>query len=94
VKIKAPAAPYRSASPQGTPTSRLTVRDRRSPLVLTVAYRGGSEAWYELRTRGRIWRISGSVCLHDVMEMINDGVGGQVEEFPPLPVDPSPHRRP
>jgi len=82
VKIKAPAAPHRPAPPQGAPSSRLVRRDRRSPLILSICYRGGPEAWYEIKTRSRIWRVPGSVCLHDVLEGINEGIGGEPDERP------------
>jgi hypothetical protein len=77
VKIKALAAPHGSASPQGTPSKPLVRRDRRSPLTLSIKYRGGPEAWYEIETRGRTYRFPGSTYLHDALECINEGVGGQ-----------------
>lgn len=43
---------------------------RRRPLTLTLRYRGGSEAWYEIRVRGRTIRRPGHVALHDLWREI------------------------
>lgn len=84
MKIKAPAAPHGSAPPQGARPKPLVRRDRRSPLLISVRYRGGPEAWYEVEARGRSYRFPGSVCLHDALELINEGLGGQERAATPL----------
>lgn len=58
----------------------LTPRDRWSPLTITLVYRGGAEAWYQIRARGRVWHFPGHLCLHDCVEAVNLGRGGKVEE--------------
>lgn len=50
---------------------RLAAREARRPLQVTVRYRGGPEAWWELSSRGRSWRFPGHVALHDVLLYIN-----------------------
>lgn len=42
----------------------------REKLTLTVTYRGGAEAWYEIHSRGCMGRFPGYVSLHDVMREI------------------------
>jgi hypothetical protein len=70
-----------ASAPQG-PTTRdakhrrwyhLRQRDPREWLTITVKYRGGAEAWYEVSARGERGRFPGHRCLHDVMTEINQG---------------------
>lgn len=56
---------------QGDRWHLLPWRNPRDPLTLTIRYRGGAEAWYEIRARGSVGRIEGHICLHDVMMAIN-----------------------
>lgn len=42
-------------------------RNPREPLTLSIKYRGGPEAWYEVHARGSVGRFPGCVSLHDVM---------------------------
>lgn len=37
---------------------------------MTVRYRGGAEAYYEIKARGRTFRVPGVLCIHDVMKDI------------------------
>jgi hypothetical protein len=48
----------------------LTNRDLRTVQTLVVKYRGGAEAWWEIKARGRIYRMPGWVALHDAMVSI------------------------
>lgn len=64
--------------PKASSPASLDVWDRRSPLTLTVTYRGGSEGWYEVRARGRTYRRPGWVAIHDLMRDIYDGKVGAV----------------
>jgi hypothetical protein len=41
------------------------------PITVSVSYRGGPEAWYEVHARGSVGRFPGYVALHDVMAEIN-----------------------
>jgi hypothetical protein len=68
-----------ASAPQG-PTTRdaehrrwyhLRARDPREWQTLTIKYRGGAEAWYEVSARGERGRFPGHRALHDVMEEIN-----------------------
>lgn len=63
--------PSRLSLSPWTPTDRLT---------LAVAYRGGAEAWYEVRTRGGVLRTPGWIALDDLMR---DIYGGRVYPLPP-----------
>lgn len=77
-KIKmrpAGTAPERKSA-RGRP-SALSRWNRRERLTITVHSRGGPEAWWELRARGRVWRRPGHHCLEDVLGDIFDGEGGQ-----------------
>lgn len=64
-----PAAPpaQRPKDPSKPPLSHW---DRRTPLTLQIRYRGGPEAWYEVKGRGRTWRVTGDIGIHDVMEAV------------------------
>lgn len=42
----------------------------RTPLHITVKYRGGPECWYEVHARGCIGRFPGHVALHDAIREI------------------------
>lgn len=48
----------------------LAARSPREPLTVTVVYRGGPECWWEVRGRGRVYRVPGHVALHDLMRLI------------------------
>lgn len=48
----------------------LSPRDLREPLTITVKFRGGAEAWWEIRARGRTFRRPGHVAIHDLMREI------------------------
>lgn len=37
---------------------------------LTVTYRGGPEAWYEIRARGVTIRRPGTMALHDLISAL------------------------
>jgi len=71
VKIDRRRAAPGSTSPEAA--SKPSQRSLREPVTITVHYRGGSEAWWELKARGRTWRRPGSLCLHDVLADIYAG---------------------
>jgi hypothetical protein len=52
------------------PLSSLGVWDRRTPLTLTVSYRGGPECWIEIKGRGTSLRVPGSLCLFDALSQM------------------------
>jgi hypothetical protein len=58
---------------------RLSQHPQRTSLTIEVTYRGGSTCWWALKARGRVWRRSGTLALHDVLQDIFDGVGGSIE---------------
>ena len=67
VKIsERPPGPYGTAA-EGVRRKRLTARNPRDPLTVTIAYRGGAECWWEIRSRGVTLRRPGSLALHDVL---------------------------
>lgn len=68
----------RAVARQGQPGVRkagrfrgLQRRDPKSRLTITVAYRGGTEAWYVVEARGRVVPFTGVTALHDMMTEIN-----------------------
>nr|CRY96840.1 hypothetical protein [uncultured prokaryote] len=70
VKIDPPlAAPTRKAA-AGARRAPLSHWPSRTALTITVRYRGGAECWYEVKGRGRRWRVPGVLALHDVMEAV------------------------
>lgn len=75
VKMRMPAGGPGDRRSQSVLPS-LRALPRREKLTITVRYRGGPEAWWELEARGRLWRRRGSLYLHDVLEEIYEGKGG------------------
>lgn len=74
VKIARPAAGQAAQVPKGRRWRHLPPWKRREKLTVTVRYRGGSQAWYEVRARGSMGRFPGDRALDDVMsEVYNDG---------------------
>jgi hypothetical protein len=65
----APQASRDSAKPSRF--GGLSRRSRESRLTITVAYKGGSEAWWVIEARGRVAAFPGHRALHDVMAEIN-----------------------
>ena len=47
--------------------SSLARRDKREPLTITVRYRGGPEAWWEIKARGQTLRYPGWLDLNAVL---------------------------
>ena len=43
---------------------------RRRKLTLTITYRGGAEAWFEIHARGGDLRTPGSTALLDLMRLV------------------------
>lgn len=43
---------------------------RRRPLHITVKYRGGPEAWFEVHARGSMGRFPGHVSLFDAISEV------------------------
>lgn len=74
VKMTPPRRGPTSTAPKAPLRARLSRWNPRDSLTITVKYRGGSECWYELKARGRTYRVPGYVDLHSVMEGVyNDG---------------------
>lgn len=71
VKISEPA-PQASTSPKAPSRfGGLKRRKREDRLNVTIAYKGGSEAWWVIEARGRAVAFPGHRALHDVMAEIN-----------------------
>ena len=71
-KVKISRAPQASTDsrPKGVPAALRARRDPRRPLTVTIVYRGGAEAWWELRARGMVVRRPGHVSLHDALSAL------------------------
>lgn len=67
-----PQGPSDTAA-EGVLIPPLSRRDSRTPLTLTIRYRGGPEAWWEVKARGRTWRRPGWIALQDLMTEILEG---------------------
>lgn len=72
VRVRRPPEAHSDSRPKGDHFRRLPRRDPREPLKITVSYRGGSEAWYELHARGGVLRRPGVISLHEIMTIINN----------------------
>lgn len=68
-----------STSPKASSQGQLARRNPREPITILVTYRGGAEGWWEIKARGRVWRVPGVLALHDVLMGINEGKGGRKE---------------
>ena len=69
-----------AASPKASSRwSRLTRRDARTPLTVTIRYRGGKEAWFYVEARGHSGAFPGYRSLYDVMAEINEGKSRYVD---------------
>lgn len=53
------------------PSEPLRARDPRKPITVQLEYRGGPEAKWRVRARGRTWNFPGVTALHDVMAAVN-----------------------
>lgn len=71
VKLRGPARTGQHDRRKPGRFSGLTRRDPKSVLTITVAYKGGAEAWWTIQARGRIAAFPGHMALHDVMAEIN-----------------------
>ena len=75
VKIRRPPEAHSGSRPKGDYWRRLPPRNGREPLKVSVKYRGGAQAWYEIHARGGVLRVTGDTALHDVMSRINNQGG-------------------
>jgi hypothetical protein len=71
VKIRRPPEATGTVSPQAKRWWGLPARRPREKLILTVHYRGGPEAWYQVEARGRTGNFHGCTAIHDIMAEIN-----------------------
>jgi hypothetical protein len=71
VKIAQPPKALGAQPPKATYWHRFKRRDARTPITVTLALRGGPEAWIEVRGRGSVGRYPGWVSLYDVVADIN-----------------------
>jgi hypothetical protein len=74
VKISQRRRPQASRSPEASKRYSLSPWPRRERLELRVVSRGGSESWYEVRSRGCVWRFPGWLDLDSVMSSIYNDV--------------------
>ena len=80
VMVSPPPTGRKQQPPKASASPALPARNPREPLTITVVYRGGSEAWYEIKARGRTYRRPGYLAIHDVFK---DIVGWQAEKHGP-----------
>ncbi len=73
-RVKMHRAPQASGSASGASTfwRRLSPRNPRVPLHITVKLRGGAECWVEVHARGAIGRYHGATAIYDVLADINN----------------------
>lgn len=71
-RIRRPPDGHTNSRPKGGHWHGLSPRPIRESITLTVSWRGGPEAWYEIKARGRTGRVPGWLSFHDVMMRINN----------------------
>lgn len=71
VTIDPPPAAQAARRRRPRKQDKLPPWDPKSALTVVITYRGGAEAWYELRTRGRTFRMRGDLGIHDVMRRVH-----------------------
>lgn len=71
VKMSRRRRPDQDSAPKGHRWRRFRARDPREPITITLKYRGGPEAWVEVRGRGETNRYPGWVALYDLVRDIN-----------------------
>jgi len=69
VRARTPA-PGSAARAKRAPL-RLSPRSWREPLTCVIRYRGGREAWVEIRARGTTLRVPGHLAVVDVVARLN-----------------------
>jgi hypothetical protein len=71
-RVKIGVAPQADSHsrPKGVARQALARRDPRKPLTVTIVYRGGSECWWEIRSRGVVLRRPGYWTIHDVFSLL------------------------
>lgn len=69
--VRRPAGGQRSAPKAANPPGSRSSRNARSPLGVTVKWRGGPEGWVELHARGAVMRVPGYVTIAEVVLKLN-----------------------
>lgn len=72
VKIRRPPEAHSGSQTKSGYWRRFPRRNPREPLKITVSYRGGPEAWYEVHARGSVGRYPGYMAIHDIMCDVNN----------------------
>lgn len=70
--VKIAPAPQANSTSSASESSLFSLLPwpRRKPLSVTLIYRGGPQAWFEVRTRGRVIRRPGDTALVDLMSEV------------------------
>jgi hypothetical protein len=67
-----PAPPGPAAQrPKGSDLRQRPERNPRTPLNVTVKWRGGAEAWIEVHTRGCVLRVRGDMPIAELVLRLN-----------------------
>src|SRR3954470_13956589 len=66
------ARPSKKSAPQERPLRSLPKRDPRKPLLSYVEFRGGPEAWIQVRTRGTSVRVPGCTSVAELVLLLNN----------------------
>lgn len=67
VKISRAPQANGSASAASTFWFRLSPRNARQPLPITLKLRGGPECWVEVHARGAVGRYHGATAIYDIL---------------------------
>lgn len=77
VKLADGSAPAGDAEERSDFRHAVRARDSYRPLNVDVQYRGGPEASFSIRYRGRTWRFPGYTAMIDVVRFINGQTGSE-----------------
>lgn len=62
-----------SSAPKGHRWMKLPRRNPRTPLPITVKWRGGPEGWVEVHARGDVGRFPGDTPIATIVLLVNGG---------------------
>lgn len=69
--IRPPARASRNRAPKALHWRSLTRREMSEPLTVVLKWRGGPEAWVEIRARGCVVRVTGDKAIAELVMMLN-----------------------